>query len=538
MKYRNKIGAILLSICLLLPMFSIVSYAASGSVSVSSKSGNVGSTVTITCTIKCSSGPIGYADVTLVYDPAALQWVSGTNMAQGGSGSVHYVGTTQDGTSSSLSFSMTFKILKDGSHKVSTSTASASDIDEVQFAPSKGSGTITGKVKTTTTTPTTPSTGNNSTGNNDTPTTTKDTNCKLSSLQVYPGTLSPAFSADTTSYTVTVPSDTTEVTISATPQSSKATVTVSGGKDLKLGANEARVIVVAESGASVAYTITIMCGEEEKIQIGGKDNTINEAFTDEQIPTGFTRTKVTYNGRQYEAVTNANSNLVLMSLQAGDTNNFYIYNQETQEFHTFVQITIAEGKYIIPLPLSEDVVEFADYDTVTLQVQEKSFDAWKLDEEFSVAYVMNQDGVETLYRYDSVDGTFQRYTDIKVEDVEQTPIQKTWFPNEYYMYAIVGLGVFAVVLLIAMIYFIASRKARHEGRKRKAIKRQEKQRAKEEKQREKEERELEKQRQIVEKEREKQRQIEEKELEKQRAKEEKQRAKEEKKLAKQKKKEK
>lgn len=522
MKFKNKIGAILLSVCLLLPVFSMIGYAAAGSVSISSKSGNVGSTVTVTCTIKCSSGPIGYADVTLTYDPSALQWISGTNMAQGGSGSVHYVGTTQDGTSSSLSFSMTYKILKAGSHKVSTSSASASDIDEVQFSPSKGSGTITGKAPTTTT-PSNPS-------NNDKPQNNKDTNNKLSALQVYPGNLSPAFSGDTTSYTVSVPGDTTEVTISATPASSKATVSVSGGKDLKLGPNEAKVIVVSESGSSRAYTITIMCGEAEKIQIGNVEHTINENFKDDQIPPGFSRKQATYNNRQYEAVTNANGSLVLMNLKSGENTSFYIYNQEAKVFFDFVQIKFAEEKYIIPLPLNKDVVEFAEYETATLQVQGKNIEAWKLDEEFSVAYVMNQDGTELLYKYDNVDGTFQRYNDIKVEDVEQAPIEKTWFPNEYYMYAIVGLGAFSLILLIAMIYFIASRKARHEGRKKKAIKRQEKQRAKEERQREKEARELEKHRQILEEEREKQRRIEEKKMAKQKAKEEK-------KLAKQKKRE-
>lgn len=525
MKYRNRIGAILLSICLLVPMFGTITHAASGSVSISSKTANVGSNVTITCTVKCSTGAIGSAKVTLMYDTAGLKFVSATNMAQGAAGSIQYT-DAGDGSTSTLSFSMTFNILKEGSYKVWVSTAEAWDFNESQFTPSYGSGTITGKVKTTTTTPSKP--GND---NDDTPQTNKDTNNKLSSLQVYPGTLSPAFSSDTTSYTVTVPSDTTEVTISATPQSNKATVSVSGGKDLKLGANEAKVIVVAESGASRAYTLTIMCGEAEKIQIGGTEYTINENFTDEQIPAGFTRQQVTYNNRQYEAVTNVNGSLTLINLQSGETASFYIYNQETQEFYNFVQVNIAEGKYIIPLPLKKEVPEFAEYETVTLQVQGKSFDAWKLDEEFSVAYVMNQEGTEVLYKYDSVDGTFQRYNDIKVEDVEQAPIEKTWFPNEYYMYAIVGLGAFSMILLIAMIYFIASRKARHEGRKRKAIKRQEKQRAKEEKQRAKEERELEKQRQIEEKEREKQRQIEEKEMAKQQAKEEK-------KLARQKKKEK
>lgn len=503
MKIKNRIVAILLSVCLLLPVFSMVSYAASGSVSVSSKSGNVGSTVTITCTIKCSSGPIGTADVVLLYDQSSLQYVSGNGgySLTGGAGSVVYSGLTSDGTSTSLSFTVNFKILKEGKHTVSVSSANAYDIDEVQFAPSKGSGTITGKVATT----------NNNTNNNK-PQNNKDTNNKLSALQVYPGNLSPAFSGDTTSYTVSVPGDTTEVTISATAASSKATVSVSGGKDLKLGPNEAKVIVVAESGASRAYTITIMCGELEKIQIGGAEYTINENFSDDQIPTGFSRKKATYNNRQYEAVTNASGSLVLMNLKSGENTSFYIYNQDAKAFYDFVQITFAEGKYIIPLPLNKEIAEFAEHETVTLQVQGKRVEAWKLDEEFNVAYVMNQDEKEVLYKYDSVDGTFQRFNEIEVEDVEQAPVEKTWFPNEYYMYAIVGLGALSMILLVAMIYFIASRKARHEGRKRKAIKRQEKQRTKEEKQREKEEFEREEHKRILEEEREKQRQKEEKKL--------------------------
>ena len=508
MKIKNRIVAILLSVCLLLPVFSMVSYAASGSVSVSSKSGNVGSTVTITCTIKCSTGPIGTADVVLLYDQSSLQYVSGNGgySLTGGAGSVVYSGLTSDGKSTSLSFTVNFKILKEGKHTVSVSSANAYDIDEVQFAPSKGSGTITGKVATTN------NNTNDNNNNNNTTTTKKDTNSKLSALQVYPGSLSPTFSADTTSYTVTVPADTTEVTISATAASSKATVSVSGGKDLKLGPNEAKVIVVAESGASRAYNLTIMCGEAEKIQIGGKENTINENFTDEQIPIGFSRKQVTYNNRQYEAVINASGNLALINLQAGENTSFYIYNQETQEFYDFVQITFAEGKYIIPLPLNKEIAEFAEYETVTLQVQNKNISAWKLDDEFSIAYVINEGGEESLYKYDSVDGTFQRFNEIEVEDVEQAPVEKTWFPNEYYMYAIVGLGALSLILLVTMIYFIASRKARHEGRKRKAIKRQEKQRAKEEKQREKEEREREEHKRILEEEREKQRQKEEKKL--------------------------
>ncbi len=526
MNSLKKIGGFFLSICLLFILLSGKAYAASAKVSVSSASGNVGNTVTVTCSATTSGTAIGGADITLKYDPAALTVVNCSSGANGSSGSVYYSGYATSGGLSKLSFTVSFKILKSGTHSISVTSADVYDYEAASsVSTSSSGGKITGKVPTTSNNNTT----NNNTNNNK-PQNNKDTNNKLSALQVYPGTLSPAFSGDITSYTVSVPGDTTEVTISATPASSKATVSVSGGKDLKLGPNEAKVIVVSESGSSRAYTITIMCGEAEKIQIGNAEHTINENFKDDQIPTGFSRKQVTYNNRQYEAVTNANGSLVLMNLKSGENTSFYIYNQEAKEFYDFVQIKFAEGKYIIPLPLNKDVAEFAEYQTCTLEVQGKRVDAWKLDEEFSVAYVMNQDGTEVLYKYDSVDGTFQRYNDIKVEDVEQAPIEKTWFPNEYYMYAIVGLGALSLILLIAMIYFIASRKARHEGRKKKAIKRQEKQRAKEERQREKEARELEKHRQILEEEREKQRQIEEKKMAKQRAKDER-------KLAKQKKRE-
>lgn len=495
MKCRKKIGAMVISVCLLFSMFFVETHAASGSVSISSKTGSVGSQVTVSCTVKCSSGPIGYADVTLKYDASALQFVSATNMAQGGSGSVRYVGTTSDGTASSLSFSMKFKILKEGSHRISTTTVDASDIDESRFTPSGASGTITGKA------PTTPQED------------TRDKNNKLKSLELSVGTLEPVFDSNVTTYTVVVPEDTTDVSITAIAQSNKAQVVVSGGTALRLGSNTASIVVTAENGDVLTYILTIMCGEAEKIHVNGMEHTINYGFTDDQIPVGFSRTTVIYNKREYEAVANANNSIQLVSLQNSEASSFYIYKQETQQFYPFTQVNFMDGKYIVPLPLNEEIEQFKENEKTVILYSNQQLDAWKLDDEFSVVCAMNQDGEELLYRYDSVDGVFQRY----VETVEETTI----FPGEYYMYAIVALGTLSIILFIAMIYFIASRKARHEGRKRKAIKRMEKQKAKDEKKRLREEAELER---IREEERIAQ--------EKQRAKEEKQRTKEEKKLAK------
>lgn len=499
MKIINKIGVILLSICLITPIFGITSQAASGRVSISSTSGKIGSTVTVKCSVTSQLGAIGSVDMVVTYDQSALQYVSGSDGTNGGSGRVQYVAATTSTSATTLSFSMKFKILKEGTHTISSGGIEAYTLDEQLLSVGGTSGRVTGKSATATT---------------DTPQQdTRDKNNKLSSLQASVGTLEPEFQADVTTYTLTVPDTTTDVTISAAAQSSKAQINVTGGTALRLGANTATVVVTAENGETLTYTITIMCGEAEKIQINGAQHTFNYDFTDEQIPAGFTRTKVTYNGREYEAVTNGNNTIQLVNLQNGDSTAFYIYKQETNEFLPFVQVILTEGKYIIPLALDAKFEQFEENERMTITYADKQFDAWKLDDEFGIIYVMNQDGEERLYRYDTVDGVFQRY----VEAVEETTI----FPSEYYMYAIVGLGALSIILLISMIYFIASRKARHEGRKRKAIKRMEKQKAKEEKKRLKEEAELER---IREEERIAQ--------EKQRAKEEKQRAKEEKKLAK------
>ena len=145
MKLRNKWVAIIISICILLPMFSASALAASGSLSLSGASGKVGSTVSVTCTIKSTSGAIGAATVVVTYDPASLKFVSATGGARDNSGSVIYAGEG-DGSTKSLSFSISFKILKEGSHKVSASSSDAYNWDMQVMEVGSASAKVTGKV--------------------------------------------------------------------------------------------------------------------------------------------------------------------------------------------------------------------------------------------------------------------------------------------------------------------------------------------------------------------------------------------------------
>lgn len=107
--------------------------------------------------------------------------------------------------------------------------------------------------------------GNNSSRNNSykKPTTTttqevkKSTDSTLSALSVKEGTISPEFKKDIKEYALTIPYETSEINVTATPTDSKATATVKGNKELKEGENTVTITVTAEDGSSSNYTIKV-----------------------------------------------------------------------------------------------------------------------------------------------------------------------------------------------------------------------------------------------------------------------------------------
>ena len=79
----------------------------------------------------------------------------------------------------------------------------------------------------------------------------------LNYLTISPGTLSPAFSPHTFSYSATVAEEVESVTVSAGSSDPKAQVTISGGSDISTGVNTIRVTSVSEGGFAFRYVISI-----------------------------------------------------------------------------------------------------------------------------------------------------------------------------------------------------------------------------------------------------------------------------------------
>lgn len=102
----------------------------------------------------------------------------------------------------------------------------------------------------------------------------KSDNAYLESLTVEGEELLPVFNKETTSYTMQVESDVTELNITAKAEHEKATVEIKGNKDLKEGENTVTISVNAEDNTIKIYEITVT--KTEKIALGLKSLEIKD----------------------------------------------------------------------------------------------------------------------------------------------------------------------------------------------------------------------------------------------------------------------
>ena len=90
----------------------------------------------------------------------------------------------------------------------------------------------------------------------------KSTENTLSGLTVSNATISPAFSADVTSYTAEVPFEISKLDIKATAKDSKAKVSIDNPELVPGGTTKVTVTVTAESGDKKTYTISVKRGQD------------------------------------------------------------------------------------------------------------------------------------------------------------------------------------------------------------------------------------------------------------------------------------
>lgn len=470
---KKKLGIFLIILCMCLGFWQPVDtvWAASGStaVSVSGSNVNIGDTVTVSAKAAGPSGEQAVALMTLSWDSSILQFVSCSTTYGGGGNSVRVTTDTFTVTlkavsagTSAISLSGTDGVSYDDAVGEMDSMAGSSTSVTVNNAASTGGNTSTGGSEGTGGAATGGSStggstntggtagGSTTTGNgggeNNTVTAAQSADNSLKSLTISPGTLSPAFSWKTTTYSATVGNDVTSIAVSATPSNDKAVVeSVSGNDSLKVGSNVVTVVVKAENGVTATYKINVTrqaagdentansekeeegesetTGPEETegmISVGGVSYQIAEDFAPEDIPVDFTETTINYHGTDYKGVSfnkGALNMLCLAPADEGETEGaFFVYDATRDTFYSFVKMTNGE-KYIIALlpPVDftmpenylQTAVTMSDGNSVTAY-QKTAEEETEIVSDFYVFYAVNHEGTEGWYQYDALEETYQR----------------------------------------------------------------------------------------------------------------------------------
>lgn len=226
----NKLIFTIIGTAFILILMSVKSNASSLSITTSKSSVSPGGTFTVTVSVSGGAGKVS------------------TSVSNGSGGKTDFLDnssysfTCTAGNSGSVTISASGRIADYNTEKDENKSASKT----VKIVSNAGGNSSGGK-----------KTSSSSGGTTKSQESEKSKDSTLSAFEVKEGAISPEFKKDVKEYTLTVPYETTEVNVTATPTDSKAKVEVKGNKDLKEGENVVTVTVTAEDGSTTDYIIKV-----------------------------------------------------------------------------------------------------------------------------------------------------------------------------------------------------------------------------------------------------------------------------------------
>ena len=258
-------------------------------------------------------------------------------------------------------------------------------------------------------------------------------------------TLSPTFNYRKTSYTATVDYDVTDVVVSVTRSSGKAeivSITDNGKVKLDVGANKVEIVVKAENGKTLTYTVTITRKEKPveteqpenptetpgttetqepetpDFEYGGIKLYAPTEISEDKIPEDFVeKTVILTGGKETPGLSFEKGDLTILYLEnESKVGGFYVYNAADNAIYPFIKLSAEESYVMILMP--DEIAAPEGYAACTLSIEGKGIvSAYQYQasggtdtSEFYLVYCMNNRGTTGWYQYDSLEGTFQRYT--------------------------------------------------------------------------------------------------------------------------------
>ena len=181
---------------------------------------------------------------------------------------------------------------------------------------------------------------------------TASSTATLSNLTISSGTLAPNFNTAVTSYAVSVPNTVSSVTVTPTATDPNATITVngsivasggpSGSIPLVVGSNIVNIIVTAQDGTTVTYTITVSRTPATSVVLA------NLTISSGSLAPDFLSTVFSY----ASAVANATTSLTVTATTSDPTNTITINGVQTGSGTPSAPIQLSVGANLITVVVS------------------------------------------------------------------------------------------------------------------------------------------------------------------------------------------
>lgn len=207
--------------------------------------------------------------------------------------------------------------------------------------------------------------------------------------------------------------------------------------------------------------------QEGQFTIDGVGYVVSERFSEEEIPAGFERVRVTIDGYNYKALSNGSITLVYLK-PASDTSSkgtFYVYNQDANSVSTFAILGKGDNFILLSTPNSMPVEGMQEAE---ITVDNRKVNVYTIGDaqEFVYAYGTNLQGESGWYQYDTKDGSLQRMNlqllgvSAGTEDTEPVATNQDSYYEKWskQRYLLAGLLFVVVVLLVLVINLFLSRR--------------------------------------------------------------------------------
>ena len=305
----------------------------------------------------------------------------------------------------------------------------------------------------------TPSGGGSNTDNN--PGVSLSSNNALSSLTVSAGTLTPAFDPAITEYTLSLPSRSDRLTITANPSDSRATVQGDGDISLQDGETSLSVVVTAENGDTKTYTITVQVAQAPTLFLDYNGQRLGVVKDVSQVtpPAGFAPAEpITYSGDTLPIWTDVSGKRTLVYLMDEKTSaqGFYLFSQTTGVQSPYLPILCGSVTYIYT-DIPKELSSVPGLTPATVKAFGQTLNGWTYNDaslkDFCVLYLMDDAGSYGYYTYDSREETLQRFSGAVFTDDAGQSLRVPML----YVYIAGGAALVLLILLIAFASVAGSR---------------------------------------------------------------------------------